>query len=348
MKKLALLRSFGVILLLSAMGCDLSPGENGEPMPGQDGKTPVVAIYPAISVINLPDKERVLFNGTKFVLHLHTILLPYNCPVSFVIVNEGPVGTDLKYSVDDVGALGGFLDYTNGSGSLKSGEFATVSVTVDPNFTKTGLGGLGESELVLTIHTPNASNSIKTPVSVHIRDYEAEVKKLCGTWQGTWTGTSIGPLTKTAPVNGTWTFNLLTVDWATNSGTSTLLWSGNEAWWDLALNDEQAKNSMPHTVNFNRSYVYTTKVTWITGASPCLDGVNLHVPHSKYFGYFEEIGYVPDPSGLGLHLNFSADLKSLKMEGAQNSSSWSSQWWNPNAKGATGYMNGKLSGSKIN
>lgn len=153
-------------------------------------------------------------------------------------------------------------------------------------------------------------------------------------------------MTKTTPVNGTWTFKLLTVDWSTNSGTSTLLWSGNEAWWDFAVNDEEAKKSMPHSISFNRSYVYNNKVTWISGARPCEDGVTIQVAHSKYFGYFEEIGYVPDPSAPGLYLMFSTDFKSLKMGESHNSSMWTSQWWNPNVKGHYGFMNGRLIGIK--
>ena len=343
MKMHSIFRSLGAILLLSQLSCDILPGRDG---PEQDRNNIIVAIYPSNTVLSLPATERALFDGTKKPLHLHYIWLPYNCPVSFVIANEGTVGT-LKYSIDDVGALGGFLDYTNGSGSLDPGQSATINVTVDPLFTYTGLGSLDEDVHVLTINTPNASNYKKTVVSVHIRDYAVEVKeKLCGTWQGTWTGTSIGPSSKTAALNGTWTFNLLSVDWSKNTGTATLLWSGNEAWWDYWLGAEVNTNATPHYVNINRSYVFNDKVTEITGISPCDEynwQVSVRVPKSKYFGYYEEIGYVPGPENLDFILVFSSDLKSLKVN-----SSWSSKWWNPLEQWTWGDQRGKLSGSKIN
>ena len=69
----------------------------------------------------------------------------------------------MNYSIADNDALGGFLDYTNGVGSLRSGEYVTIEVSVDPNFTKSGFGGPGYgfgfkkpgSELVLNIYTPD-------------------------------------------------------------------------------------------------------------------------------------------------------------------------------------------------
>ncbi|MCK9411192.1 MAG: hypothetical protein M0Q53_02750 [Prolixibacteraceae bacterium] len=346
-----LLRFFlflGVILLFSQISCDKPP--EGEKKPDPDGHTPVVAIYASSVIMNLPVADRAELNGIKNPLHLHTILLPYNCSVSFVLVNEGPVGTVLNYSIDDIGALGGFLDYTNGVGSLKSGEFATITVTVDPNFTRTGLGGLGEgygSTLVLTINTPGASNGIKNVVSVHVLDFATEVQKLIGTWKGTWSGVSTGPK-KTTPVNGTWTLNLQTVDWLNGTVTATLTWSGIDAWWDNALNDAEANNSMPHSFNVNRSFVFSNLISSINGPRPCFDGVSLHLPHSKYFGYFEEIGYVPDPTNPDFHFGFSTDLKSILGGLNQTASSWSSMWLDPIVKGHYGYSSGFLQGSKVN
>lgn len=329
----------GIIFLLMLLSCD-KPTESEK-----DGQTPVVAIYASFSMINLPDPERALLNGTKNPLHLHSILLPYNCSVSFVIVNEGPVGTVLNYSIDDVGALGGFLDYTNGVGSLKSGDFATVTVTVDPNFTKSGFGGLGGSTLVLSINTPDASNYTKSVVSVHVMDFDVEVQKLIGTWKGTWTGLSYGPK-NTTPVSGTWTLNLMTIDWSKQSATATLTWAGTDAWWDYAGNDTKANNSMPHYYNVNQAFVFNNLVSFIDGNRPCFDGVNLNLPHSKYHGYFEEIGYVPDPLNPDFHFNFSPDLTSIVVGVDQGSSSWSSRWWNPVVNGVYGYSSGFLSGSK--
>ena len=338
----------GVIVLFSQISCDKLPG--GEKKPDPDGHTPVVAIYASSIMLNLPVADRAELNGTKNSLHLHTILLPYNCSVSFVIVNEGPVGTVLNYSIDDIGALGGFLDYTNGVGSLKSGEFATITVTVDPNFTRTGLGGLGEgdgSTLVLTINTPGASNYKKNVVSVHVLDFATEVQKLCGIWKGTWSGVSSGPKT-TTPVSGTWTLNILTIDWINSSATATLSWSGNDAWWDYAGTDAEAINSKPHFINVNRFFEFSDRISFINGPRPCFDGVSLQLPHSKHFGYFEEIGYVPDPSNPDFHFNFSSDLKSIVGGVDQSASSWSSMWLDPIVKGHYGYSFGFMQGSKVN
>jgi len=348
MKLLRYILFLGIIVLFSLISCDKLPG--GDKKPDPDGQTPVVAIYASSIVMNLPVADRAELNGTKNPLHLYTILLPYNCSVSFVIVNEGPVGTVLNYSIDDIGALGGFLDYTNGVGSLKSGEYAAITVTVDPNFTRTGLGGLGEgygSTLVLTINTPGASNYKKNVVSVHVLDFAIEVQKLIGTWKGTWSGLSYGPK-KTTPINGTWTLNLQTIDWLNGTVTAALSWSGNDAWWDFAINDTEALNSMPHSFNVNRSFVFSNLISSINGPRPCFDGVNLQLPHSKHFGYFEEIGYVPDPSNPNFHFNFSPDLTSIVVGVDQSASSWSSYWWSPLVKGYYGYSSGFLQGSKVN
>lgn len=334
----------GMLVLLSLFSCEKPP--DGDKKPGQDGQTPAVAIYASTDLMNLPVDVRATHNGTKNPLHLHSILLPYNCSVSFIIVNEGPEGTVLNYSIDDTGALGGFLDYTNGSGSLKSGGFATITVSVDPDFTKSGLGGLGGSTLVLNINTPGASNYTKNIVSVHIIDFDVEVQKLIGTWKGTWTGFSYGPK-KFTPVSGTWILNLLTIHWSNQSATASLTWTGTDAWWDYAGNDIDANNSMPHNTTVNLSLVFNHSISSISGARPCFDGVKLHLPHSKYFGYFEEVGYVPDPSNLDFHLDFSPDLKSIKVNAENNSISWSSRWKNPSFPHNVGYSNGFLNGSKL-
>jgi len=334
----------GSIVLLSLLSCDKPP--EGEKNPEPDGHTPVVAIYASFSMINLPASERALLNGTKNPLHLYSILLPYNCTVSFIIVNEGPVGTVLKYSIEDIGALGGFLDYTNGVGSLKSGEFATIIVSVDPNFTKSGFGGLGwsfGSDLVLTINTPDASNYTKNVVSVHIQDFDVEVQKLCGIWKGTWSGYSYGPK-KTTPVSGTWTLNLLTIDWLHESVTATATWNGTNAWWDHYLNDAEAARSTPHYFNVNKTFVFSTLISSINGPRPCFDGVYLQLPHSKYFGYFEEIGYKPDPSNPNFYFNFSSDLKSIVAESILTG--WSSEWHDPTFPANYGFSSGHLEGSK--
>jgi hypothetical protein len=70
--------------------------------------------------------------------------------------------------VADDGPLGGFLDVQNGLGVLPGGTSATVSVSVLPAFAGDTGPSLVGATLVLSVYTPQASNSVKTGVAVNI------------------------------------------------------------------------------------------------------------------------------------------------------------------------------------
>ena len=96
------------------------------------------------------------------------ILLPGNSPQTFTLSNVGSQASMMEYHVADDGALGGFLDVQNASGTLAGGTSATITVSVKPGFTATGNGSLVGATLVLNVYTPAAINYVKVPVSVHI------------------------------------------------------------------------------------------------------------------------------------------------------------------------------------
>ena len=301
-----------VVVLSLQLSCDKKPTEPDKTPP----PAPIVAIYPSSDYMNFPDSIRALFDFTKNPTTLHSILLPYNCPVSFAIVNEGPQESVLNYSIDDIGALGGYLDYTNGVGSLKSGDYATITVTVDPNFTKSGFGGLGGSTLVLSINTPGASNYIKNVVSVHIMDYDVEVQKLCGIWTGTWSGVSSlgGIIGKTTPVNGTWKLNLQSVDWEHHTATGTLTWNGSDAWWSRELNDVDDSKSMPHYYNVDRTNLFNDTTLQVTGGegvgNPC-ESIVLDISGINNTPFHIVVGVVDDPSDPRFCIQLSTDFNSI-------------------------------------
>jgi len=164
-----------------------------------------------------------------------TILLPGNCQQSFTITNSGPQGSTLNYTVADDGALGGFLSFTNGTGSLGSGKSNIVLVSVKPAFVSAN-PSLAGSSLVLNVYTPKATNFTKVPVSINIKSVNSITASLIGTWAGTWSGTSIGAnnpgqAQPQTPISGTWTINLQTVDTVAMTATGTLTWNGADAYW---------------------------------------------------------------------------------------------------------------------
>lgn len=158
------------------------------------------------------------------------LTLPNNCPALFRIKNVGAEGSVLSYSVEDNGALGGFLNFTNASGRLNSGESSTISVSVKPEFSGTGFGSIAPSDLVLNISTPDASNRKQQTVSVAVRS-------VLGNWSGTWSGNSssgwiaaIGKELK-APVSGTWRLHLESIDPVNKTATGSLTWAGTDQYW---------------------------------------------------------------------------------------------------------------------
>ena len=317
----------GIIVLLLQLSCDMSTE------PDDTSPAPIVAIYPSSDYLNFPDSIRTIYDGTKTPLILKSILLPYNCPVSFAIANVGPEGSILNYSIADDGALGGFLDYTNGEGSLNVGSTSTITVSVDPSFTDSSFGGLVGSTLVLNIYTPKASNYVKTFVSIDIRNFNDEVQQLCGIWSGIWSGISGGAEGATSPVSGTWILNLQSVDLAHQTASGTLTWNGNDTYW----------NPGPHAYIVNRTLIFNKYNTdfGLPWMPPC-DGVELHIAGNKA-PYSEELGVVVDPYGPDFHLQFSPGFGSILV--GVLASSWSTLWSDPGGANI-GYSQGNLYGSK--
>jgi hypothetical protein len=168
-----------------------------------------------------------------------TILLPNDCSQSFIITNTGPQGSTLNYTVADDGALGGFLNFTNGTGSLAAGSSATIMVSVKPAFVNSKVSLVGSS-LVLNIYTPKASNYTKVPVPVKIKSISGILPLFIGTWTGTWIGKSYGRNNPTeaqpsSPVSGTWTLTLKTIDTIGLTATGSLTWNGTDAYWTYII-----------------------------------------------------------------------------------------------------------------
>ncbi|MBU0712869.1 hypothetical protein KJ762_02910 [bacterium] len=313
-----------IIVLLLQLSCDMSTE------PDETSPAPIVAIYPSSDYMNFPDSIRAIYDGTKTPLILKSILLPYNCPVSFAIANVGPEGSILNYTIADDGALGGFLDYTNGEGSLNAGSTSTITVSVDPSFTDSSFGGLVGSTLVLNIYTPKASNYVKTFVSIDIRNFNDEVQQLCGIWSGIWSGISGGAEGATSPVSGTWILNLQSVDWANQTASGSLTWNGSDTYW----------NPGPHAYIVDRTLIFNNFNAELNGNSPC-DAVWLHIAGNKA-PYSEELGVVVDPYGPDFHLDFSPGFGSIT---AGTQSCWSTLWSDPSGANI-GYSGGLLYGSK--
>ncbi|HEY1663758.1 MAG TPA: Calx-beta domain-containing protein [Verrucomicrobiae bacterium] len=101
-----------------------------------------------------------------------TIYVPGNCGPSITISNAGPQGSVLNYTLADVGALSGYLNFNDqgpvspASGSLQSGESADVSITVLDEFATNWIGGTLTT--APSIYTPGAANYVKYPLSVTI------------------------------------------------------------------------------------------------------------------------------------------------------------------------------------
>ncbi|MBF8267763.1 MAG: hypothetical protein HW388_1271 [Dehalococcoidia bacterium] len=312
----------------------LTPTPTGTMKPAP---APIVALYPSSYYMNLPDSIRAAYTETwGTTLNLKSILLPNDCSVSFVIANVGPVGSVLDYTIADDGALGGFLDYTNGEGSLKAGGpggWATITVSVDPRFTRSSFGGLVGSTLVLSINTPRASNYIKTWVEVHVSAFDDEVQQLNGIWSGTWSGNSGGPRGATSPVSGTWILKVQSVDWEHQTASGILTWNGSDAYWDYA--------GVPHAVIVNRTLMFNsfnTDLSGLSGRTPC-DGVELHI-HGNKAPYPEELGVLGDPYGPDFHLEFSPDFGSVLGGG------WRTLASDPSGRTGSSSSTGRLYGSK--
>jgi len=165
-----------------------------------------------------------------------TVLLPNNCPQQFTISNTGPQGSVLNYTVADDGALKGFLSFGPFKGSLKSGASVTISVNINPSFVNANPSLIGAT-LILNVYTPNASNFTKIPVSVNIKSINTIAPSFAGTtWGGTWAGKSVG-FVSTAPVSGTWTLNLQSLDTVAKTATGSLTWNGTDVYWSYVYDN---------------------------------------------------------------------------------------------------------------
>lgn len=198
------------------------------------------------------------------------IFLPNNCARAFVITNSGPQGSTLGYAIYDNGALGGFLNFTNGIGSLPSGSSATISVTVNPLFVSSQPTLVG-STLVLDVSTPQATNYTHFPVGINIRSMADQAQNLLGTWSGTWSGKSYGASNPGQPspdtsVGGTWTVNAQTVNPANNTASGTVTWNGTDAYWTYTFdNYGNITSASPQTFNATRTFSFnSSNATFIT------------------------------------------------------------------------------------
>ena len=272
------------------------------------------------------------------------IYLPDNCPVEFTITNTGPEGSILDYLVADDGALGGFLDVENVSGALPSGVSATIRVSVKPAFT-TGLHSAVGSTFVLSVHTPKASNFIKTPVSVPIRDVGNVEQALLGGWAGSWSGTSFGPNAPgqagpTAPVGGNWILNVQTVDIVNSTASGSLTWTGKDIYWTSTTLPDGTFVATPHDFIPNRTIEFGPSNATLTysGFGNCNQGHRFHLtidgaagapnPSDKFYGPWFSVQLNADlwtatTTGTGFHTrpynpaNFATVLNSGNVTGAK-------------------------------
>jgi len=200
-----------------------------------------------------------------------TILLPDNCTQSFTIKNTGPQGSSMDYTIKDDGALGGFLTFTAGSGTLAAGASVTISVNVKPGFIN-GNPSLIGSSLVLNVYTPKASNYLKIPVAVKVKSTNTIMQGLVATWSGTWSGTCTGlnnpgQPAPNAAVGGTWEINIASVDTAKGTATGTLKWAGADNFWTYTTdNSGTITSETPNLFTPDRTISFDATNTTITSA----------------------------------------------------------------------------------
>lgn len=203
-----------------------------------------------------------------------TFSLPGNCQQSFTISNTGPQGTTLDYSIKDDGTVSGYLNFTNGSGTLLSGQSATITVSVKEDSTDSKLIPIN-SLMVLDVYTPEAANNIKVPVTVAITNNYSVFAKLIGSWSGTWKGTN-RDTTQGGPgfltqVSGTWQINFLKIDTIKRSITGTLTWKGTDNYWTLDNSTHGFVGVIPNNLNIDRTINFdaSNSTILIDPASPC-------------------------------------------------------------------------------
>lgn len=280
------------------------------------------------------------------------IYLPDNCEDTFVITNVGPKDSTLDYAVVDcvIGtgdinpcALAGFLNVVNPTGSLESGQSATIRISVKPDFVNASPSLVGD-DLGLDVYTPDASNYVKFPVLVHIRDVGDVAERLFGTWSGNWSGTSFGPHAAgqpqpTAPISGNWVLNLQTVDLAHQTATGTLTWTGTDIYWTSATVNGTFV-ATPNNFIPNRTITFGPANTTLTysGFGGCTLGHSFHLTVDGTAG-------APNPSdkfyGPWFNINLNADLAIATTAG----NGFLTHPYNP-ANFDTGLNSGNVSGTK--
>ncbi len=187
--------------------------------------------------------------------------LPGNCQQSFTISNTGPQGTSLDYSIKDDGAVSGYLDFTNGSGTLSSGQSVTITISIKQDSTDSRLIPIDQS-MILDVYTPKASNSVKVPVTIGITNSYSAFAKLIGSWSGTWDGTS-KDTTQGGPnylgrAAGTWQINFLKIDTVKGSISGTLTWKGTDNYWTPGDRTSGFLSLVPNPLNVNKTINFDT------------------------------------------------------------------------------------------
>ncbi len=187
------------------------------PVGGGGDAKPIIAIHPSTITFLMQPK------GNFF----PSLLYPPSCSQSFTISNIGPAGSKLDYYItaSDVP----YVIFTNGSGSLASGQSVIIDVHLDTTSPIYTSGYFGQN-MFLRIFTPGTT----LPIALQEIWFKPITEALLGTWGGTWSGNSYANLyapNASSPVNGTWTLNLQTVDVANSTASGTLTWNGIDKYW---------------------------------------------------------------------------------------------------------------------
>jgi len=118
-----------------------------------------------------------------------TIRVPRNLPQTFIISNTGGdnnLADNLVYTVNDNGALGGFLDVQPIFGSLSMGQSHPVSVSVKPDLMGAFINPpiYSSATLGLNVFTPNAANYVNIPIAVKIIPTMVDIQSVACTFLG--------------------------------------------------------------------------------------------------------------------------------------------------------------------
>ena len=243
---------------------------------GQSGTVNITAIAPILSIDG----------ATSFPLPLALppICLPANPPQTFTISNAGPQGSVLDYQVINDGALAGFLEIGNASGSLNAGQSQQISVEVLDEFTEDET--LINANLIVDVYTPEASNYIKVAIGQPIVGIAEVAQKLVGTWTGTWSGQSqftcdinVVPISATA--SGNWSLTIdsvamtddLSADSTTGSATGSITWDGDDVVWSCTGSDNMTPTPGPFIPN--RTLVFDATLATLTADANSCNGGNV-------------------------------------------------------------------------